>query len=161
MVQFFILVGISVIIASLFHFFFFTFNKFIMNLKEILTTLKQEVADQTNAVKAASQLITGIKSQLDTALKNLAENGVSEEQLTELKSIATSLDENNSALSEAVAANTPAAETTTATDAGTTSEAMGETTAAATEGATTEAAATDAAATNEGTAAEDGGTKAE
>lgn len=158
MVQVFILLGISVIIASQFHFFFFTFNKFIMNLQEILTTLKQEVAEQTNAVKAASQLITGIKSQLDAALKNLAENGVSEEQLTELKGIVTSLDENNTALSEAVAANTPAAETTTATDAGTTSEApaTSETIAAATEGATT-----DAAAATEGTVAEDGGTKSE
>lgn len=150
MVLLFILAGISAIIALLSYFFLFIFKPFTMNLQETLTTLKQEVAEQTSAVKSASLLITGLKGSLDTALKNLAENGVSEEQLAELKGIATSLDENNTALSEAVAANTPAAET------GTTSEATGET---ATEGTTAENTTSEAAATETtGEAkAEDGG----
>lgn len=74
-----------------------------------LSALEDAVAAETSVTQSAVTLITGLAEQLQTAIDDAKNSGATDVQLAALDSLAAKIVVSSAALSDAIAANTPAA----------------------------------------------------
>lgn len=74
-----------------------------------IAALQASVAHDTEVEASAITLLSGLKTQLDAAIAAAVAAGATSAELQALTDLSTTIDSNASALSDAVAANTPAA----------------------------------------------------
>jgi hypothetical protein len=84
-------------------------NRIMSALDDQITALTTEVENETNVEKSALTLIQGIGAQISAAVAAATAAGATPAQLAAIKAVQTTLAANDSELSAAVVANTPAA----------------------------------------------------
>jgi hypothetical protein len=79
------------------------------NIKQQLTDLKNDLAQETTVVASVSTFIQGLSSQLTDALAAAKANGVDEQDIADLVALDAGVKANIQALTAATVQNTPAA----------------------------------------------------